>query len=39
MNTKAKSKVENADGSEMKIKTKNGKTKIKEKPATSGNMQ
>lgn len=39
MNTKAKSKVKNADGSEIKIKTKDGKTKIKEKPATSGDMQ
>lgn len=34
--TKTKSKVTNADGSQTKVKTKDGKTKVKEKPATTG---
>jgi hypothetical protein len=33
--TESKVKIEHADGSETKIKTKDGKTKVKTKPATS----
>jgi hypothetical protein len=37
--TESKVKIENADGSETKIKTENGKTKVKTKPATTNNNQ